>query len=406
LRYYLKNILILMLTKMNKEKILELKKQYADALFLDVVPFWIKNSIDKDCGGYFTCLDRDGSVYDKDKFIWLQARQVWTFSMLYNRYEKNPEWLDIAKHGIDFLEKYGRDKDGNWYFALSQEGFPLVQPYNIFSDCFAALAFGEYALASGDDHCRKISLDTYNNILSRQGNPKGKYTKTIGRNRPLQSFSLPMILANLTRELKWMFNADDYNKFTGIFIDKVMNQFLDQKRMLIFENILSDGSHIDTFEGRLINPGHGIEGMWFVMELAAERNDLQTINKAIDTVLSILDFSWDKKNGGIFYFLDSEGKPPLALEWDQKLWWVHIESLIALLMGYSLTGSEKCAEWFKIMHDYTWSHFPDPQYGEWYGYLNRQGEPLLPLKGGKWKGCYHVPRGLFRCYSLLEQLLK
>jgi N-acylglucosamine 2-epimerase len=391
---------------MNKEKLLEYKKQYADALLLDVIPFWIKNSIDKDCGGYFTCLDRDGSVYDKDKFIWLQARQVWTFSMLYNRLEKKSEWLDIAKHGIDFLEKYGRDKEGNWYFALTQEGLPLVQPYNIFSDCFAALAFGEYALATGSEQYRKISLETYNNILSRQGNPKGKYTKTIGRNRPLQSFSLPMILANLTRELKWMFNADDYDKFTGIFIDKVMNQFLDQKRMLIFENILNDGSHIDTFEGRLINPGHGIEGMWFVMELAAERNDMQTINKAIDTVLSILDFSWDKENGGIFYFLDSEGKPPLALEWDQKLWWVHIESLIALLMGYSLTGNQKCAEWFKIMHDYTWSHFPDPKYGEWYGYLNRRGEPLLPLKGGKWKGCYHVPRGMFRCYSILEQMLK
>jgi N-acylglucosamine 2-epimerase len=393
-----------MLIKMNNKKISGYKNLYNQNLISDVIPFWIKNSVDQQCGGYFTCLDRDGSVYDKDKFIWLQARQVWTFSMLYNRYEKNPEWLEIAGHGKKFLEKYGRDSDGNWYFALSREGLPLVQPYNIFSDCFAALAFGEYSLAAGDDKSREISLKTYNNILSRQKNPKGKYNKTIPQNRPLRSFSLPMILANLTRELKWMFKDEEYEKFTGIFIDKVMNTFLDKKRMLIYENVLEDGSHVDSFEGRLINPGHGIEGMWFVMELAAERNDKETINKAVETVLSILDFSWDKKNGGIFYFLDAEGRPPLALEWDQKLWWVHVEALIALLMGYQLTGNTKCWEWFEVMHEYTWKHFPDPEYGEWYGYLNRQGKPLLPLKGGKWKGCYHVPRGLFRCYSLFKEI--
>lgn len=44
---------------------------------------------------------------------------------------------------------------------------------------------------------------------------------------------------------------------------------------------------------------------------------------------------------------------------------------------------------------YTWQHFPDSLSGlEWFGYLNRQGEILLPLKGGKWKGCFHLPRGL------------
>jgi len=379
--------------------------QYKNGLLNDVIPFWQKYSIDNDFGGYFTALDRSGKVYDKDKFIWLQARQVWTFSMLYNRFQKNEEWLEIAKHGIDFLKTYGRDNNGNWYFSLSQEGAPLIQPYNIFSDCFAALAFGEYSKATGDESCKEISKETYSNILARKDNPKGQYSKTIYKNRPLKSFSLPMILANLTLELKWILGKKNFSEYSEIFLDEIMNSFLDSEQLIIYENVLFEGGNIDTFEGRLINPGHGIEGMGFVMDVAKELGRGKLINKAVDVVLSTLEFSWDKKFGGIFYFMDSKGKPPLSLEWDQKLWWVHLETLVALLAGYFLTGNKKCWEWYEKVHRYAWKHFPDPKYGEWFGYLNREGKPLLHIKGGKWKGFFHVPRSLFRNYQMFAKLV-
>ncbi len=381
-----------------------LKNQYKKALFNDVIPFWEANSIDVEQGGYFTCLDRDGTVYDTDKFVWLQAREVWTFSMLYNRYEKKEEWLRLAKHGIDFLRKYGRDKDGNWYFALRRDGKPLVQPYNIFSDCFTALAFGEYALATNDESCKEISLTTYQNILKRQKHPKGKYTKTIFENRPLNSFSLPMILANITFELKWMLGEEKFTDNSKIFLDTIMNSFLDSDKLIIKENVLPDGTTHDSFEGRLINPGHGIEGMAFVMDVAQTLGDQSTIESAVEVVLSTLEFSWDKKYGGIYYFMDIMGKPPQALEWDQKLWWVHLETLVALLKGYYLTKDKRCMDWYNKVHQYTWARFPDNEYGEWFGYLNRQGNPLLYIKGGKWKGFFHVPRSLFSGYKLAEKI--
>lgn len=379
-------------------------KQYREALRDDVIPFWEKHSIDRVLGGYFSCLDRDGTVYDTDKFIWLQARQVWTFSMLFNRLEQRQQWLDIARHGVDFLRKHGRDADGNWYFSLDQRGNALIQPYNIFSDCFAAMAFSEFARASGDEACRNIALQSYRNILARQDNPKGKYSKIVPGTRPLRSFALPMILANLTMEMSWLLKDTDGQANTESLVNDIMNTFLDKERGIIYEHVAVDGSHPDCFDGRLINPGHGLESMWFVMEIAHQRGDHQTIERAVDTALSILQFGWDEKYGGIFYFLDAQGKPPQQLEWDQKLWWVHVEALVAMLMGYALTGREACWQWFEKLHDYTWSHFPDPQFGEWFGYLNRRGEVLLPLKGGKWKGCFHVPRALFRCWQELRKL--
>ncbi len=382
----------------------ELAKLYKDTLLNNVLPFWEQNSIDGDCGGYFTCLDRAGKVYDTDKFIWLQNRQVWTFSMLYNQLEPRSEWLKIAGHGANFLAEHGRDAQGNWYFSLDRAGNPLVQPYNIFSDCFAAMAFSQYALADGESWAKDVALQAYHNVLRRKDDPKGKYNKTYPGTRSLKSLAVPMILANLTLEMAWLLTESEVDRVLELTVQEVMHDFLDQERGLMFENVAPDGSHVDCFEGRSINPGHGIEAMWFIMDIANRRQDRATIDRAVDVVLNILNFAWDEKYGGIYYFMDADGHPPQQLEWNQKLWWVHAETLVALAMGYRLTGREECWNWYQRVHDYTWAHFADPEQGEWFGYLDRQGEVLLDLKGGKWKGCFHVPRALFMCWQQFAAL--
>jgi N-acylglucosamine 2-epimerase len=379
---------------------------YKDTLLNNVLPFWAQHSIDTEYGGYFTCLDRAGKVYDTDKFIWLQNRQVWTFSMLCNQLEVREDWLKIAAHGANFLAQHGRDAQGNWYFSLDRSGAPLIQPYNIFSDCFAAMAFSQYALASGDARSKDIALQAYQNVLRRKDDPKGKYNKTYPGTRSLKSLAVPMILANLTLEMSWLLPSTELDRVLDLTIREVMSDFLDKESGLMYEHVAPDGSHVDSFEGRLINPGHGIEAMWFMMDIAHRRQDKATINRAVDVVLNILNFAWDEKYGGLYYFMDAQGHPPQQLEWNQKLWWVHVETLVALAMGYRLTGREECWTWYEQLHDYTWSHFADPQQGEWFGYLDRQGEVLLNLKGGKWKGCFHVPRALYLCWQQFEAIAK
>jgi N-acylglucosamine 2-epimerase len=378
--------------------------QYRRALLEDVIPFWERHSIDRECGGFFTCLDRDGTVFDTDKFVWLQARQVWTFSMLFNRVEPRPGWLEIARHGADFLRAHGRAPDGNWYFSLTREGRPLVQPYNIFSDCFAAMALGQYGLAAKDDGAADLARTAYRGILRRQENPKGIYSKLVPGTRPLKNFALPMILCNLALELEHLLPPAETEAAVEACVKAVPGPFLDPEKNIILENIAPDGSRVDSFEGRLLNPGHAVEAMWFLMDIGIRRGDRALVEKAVGVVLSTLEYAWDRGHGGLFYFLDRLGRPPQQLEWDQKLWWVHIETLIALSLGFAQTKRAECWEWYERVHEYTWGHFPDPGYGEWFGYLNRRGEVLLPLKGGKWKGCFHVPRGLFRCWKIFETL--
>lgn len=377
---------------------------YKRQLLTDVIPFWLSNSLDNEYGGYFTCLDEAGCVYDTDKFIWLQARQVWTLAMLYNTVEKRPAWLEAALVGANFLEAHGTDGEGNWYFALNREGKPLVQPYNIFSDCFAAMAFGQLYKATGQDSYAALAKATFHNILKRRSDPKGKYNKQYPDTRPLQNFALPMILCNLVLEIEHLIEPSLVDDTIRYGIQAVMDTFYQQGLSVVLENVTADGRFSDSFEGRLVNPGHGLEAMWFVMDLAKRIGDTALVKKATDIAVQLVEYGWDRKHGGIFYFLDVKGKPMQQLEWDQKLWWVHIEAMIAFAKGYLHTGDERCARWFNKLHDYTWSHFPDAEGGEWYGYLNRRGEVLLPLKGGKWKGCFHVPRGLFQLWKTMEAI--
>ena len=378
--------------------------QYKTELLDSILPFWMKHSVDQQNGGFFTCLDQFGQVYDTDKFIWLQGRQVWCFAYMYNNIEKKQEWLDIAKHGADFLIKHGRDEEGNWYFSLTAEGKPIVQPYNIFSDCFATMAFAALDKASPSDEYKKIALTTFDNIIARRQNTKGKYNKNFPGTRSLKNFSLPMILCNLSLELEHIIGKEKVNELVPDIIHEVMEVFYQPKLGLVLENVNIDGSFADCFEGRLMNPGHTIEAMWFIMDLGIRLNDTSLIDKAVTIMLNTLEYGWDKEYGGIFYFLDIQGHPPQQLEWDQKLWWVHVEALVALAKGFQHTGDMRCKEWFEKVHDYTWSHFKDQQYGEWFGYLNRRGEVLLPLKGGKWKGCFHIPRSLYQVWKTLETL--
>lgn len=384
----------------------EIASRYEKELRENCLPFWLERSQDKEYGGYFSCLNRDGSVYDTDKFIWLQGREVWMFSMLYNNVEKNQEWLDCAIQGAEFLKKYGHDENWDFYFSVNREGRPLVQPYNIFSNTFACMAFAQLAKATGNEEYAQIARRIFERILERRSNPKGQWCKAYPGTRPMKDFALPMIICNMALEIEDILEDKSVLEQTiDTCLHEVFDVFYQPELGCMLENVSSvDGSPVDCFEGREINPGHDLEALWFMMNLGVRRGDKALIEKCVEIALPVIERGWDKEFGGIYYFLDAKGVPQQKLEWDQKLWWVHIESAIAMLKGYQLTGNEKCLEWFLKLDAYLWDNFKDKEYPEWFGYLNRRGEVLLPLKGGKWKGCFHVPRGLYQIWMMSNAL--
>ena len=279
-------------------------EMYKSELLDKVVPFWLKKSQDKEFGGYFTCLLRDGSVFDTDKFIWLQGREVWFFSYLYNKVEKRQEWLDCAVQGGEFLRKYGHDGDYNWYFSLTREGKPIVAPYNIFSYTFAAMAFGQLSLATGNKEYEKIAKATYDKILTKMQNPKGKWNKLVPGTRDLKTFALPMIMCNLSLEIEHLLDKETMQRTINACLHEVMDVFYRPELGLVVENVTTGNELSDSFEGRQLNPGHSIEAMWFMQDMGVRLNRPELIQKAVEIALKMVKKGWDEKYGGIFYFMD------------------------------------------------------------------------------------------------------
>ncbi|MCK4900995.1 MAG: AGE family epimerase/isomerase, partial [Anaerolineales bacterium] len=91
---------------------------------------------------------------------------------------------------------------------------------------------------------------------------------------------------------------------------------------------------------------------------------------------------------------------------DMKFWWPQNEAIIATLMAYQATGNEKYARWHQLIYDWAHQHFPDTEFGEWFGYLHRDGRISNYMKGNIWKGPFHLPRMQLMCWRILEEMKK
>lgn len=391
------------MSNMTGTRVNELADLYRRELLDDVIPFWMKHSLDIEHGGYLTCLDREGAVYGTDKSAWPQARQVWMLSKLYNQVEPRQEWLDAARLGADFLREHAFDAEGRMYFALTRDGRPLYKPWGMFSETFAVIGFAEYAKASGREEYLALAQKTFWDIihwLETDCLPKHSFPET----RKVETHAVPMILLATAQELGQVAPDPRLKRVADDSLERILWRHARDDKRALLETISSDGSVLDSPEGRCINPGHAIESAWFVLREGRSRGDSGIIERALQILDWSLEWGWDKEHGGLLYFVDSEGRPPEQLEWDMKLWWPHTEALYALLLAYKLSGRQLYWGWFEKMHEWTFSHFPDPQYGEWLGYLHRDGSPSLYFKGSMWKGCFHLPRALFLCFKLLEEI--
>lgn len=391
---------------MHPKDIQKYHQLFHEELFDFVIPFWLSHSLDKADGGYFSCLERDGTVFDTDKFAWMQGREIWMFSKLCASYGTRPEWLAAARHGADFMRRHALAPSGDVYFALDKKGRPLIQPYNIYADCFLCTAYAQYARVSGETWAESEALRLYQRIQDRQDDPKGQWTKQIPGARSLCAMSFPMIQMTMARELKGYLPNEVVDPVVKATLDTFFARHVDRERKLIFERVLPDGGHLfDVMEGRLLNPGHGLEILWLIMDVAHSLGDAAMVADCAEMMLWCMDNGWDEKYGGLFYYRDYKNFPLDKIESNMKLWWVHAEAINAMLLAHKLTGDARHLKWFETLCDYSFTHFSDRDGGgEWFGYLERDGSPATTLKGGKWKGFFHLPRTLMLCEQWLKEM--
>lgn len=375
---------------------------YRTSLLEDALPFWFPRCVDREHGGFLHCLDRDGSVVDDDKSVWAQGRMSWMLLMLFNSVERRAEWLEWAESGLRFLERHCFDGDGRMFFHVTRDGRPIRKRRYAFSEAFAAIAFSAHARATGSDPSAARARELFQSFTRWNFTPglmPPKFTDV----RPSIGLAPRMIALVTAQELRLDLGDDALLRgWIDRCIDEIERLFVKPELQCVMETVAPDGKVIDHFDGRTLNPGHAIEGAWFIVREGRHRGD----QRLIDLGCRMLDWmwprGWDPEYGGLFYFRDLHGGPVQEYWHDMKFWWPHNEALIATLLAWTLTGEERYAQRHEQLRAWAFEHFADREHGEWFGYLHRDGRVSVPLKGNLWKSFFHHPRSMWWCWRLCE----
>lgn len=393
-----------------KKYLNEWREHYRRDLTENILPFWLEHGLDRINGGVYTCVDREGHLMDTTKSVWFQGRTAFTYSYAYNNVEKRPEYLEMAKSCIDFIEKHCFDTDGRMYFEVTADGHPLRKRRYVFSECFAVIAMSEYSLATGDTSYAAKALSLFKDILRFINTPGILEPKYLPEKKAI-GHSVTMILINTAACVRKVISDPVLEEQIDKSLYAIRHYFMHPEFKALLECVTPDGKLIDTLDGRVINPGHCIETAWFLLDEAKYRGWDEGKEKEIkEMALQILEWSWnwgwDDEFGGIINFRDCKGFPAQDYSQDMKFWWPQTEGIIASLMAYDATGDARYIDMHRKVNDWAYTHLPDPEYGEWFGYLHRDGSVAQPAKGNLFKGPFHIPRMMIKSSLIIDDILK
>ena len=364
---------------------------YKKDLTENILPFWIEGGVDYKNGGIYTSLDRAGNIYGTDKSVWFQGRALWSFSKAYNAIEKREEYLKTAENIYNFLATC-TDTDGRMYFTVTEDGRGLQKRRYYFSETFAAIGCAEYYKACGKREVLE-SAERYFAVAYDCFTGKIKNTPKINpenmRAKALSPVMIMLATAQVMRSIPEV--SEKYDRIVQECLSEILDGGYLTERALL-ESVSDKGEFMNTPNGRIVNPGHSMEAAWFILSEAIYSKNARAAEVAKKIIDITLPLGLDKKHGGILSFCDIDGKPPVQLEWDMKLWWPQCETLIALRLAYLHFGEEKYKTAFDELLKYTEEHFVDKENQEWYGYLHYDNSVSTTLKGNIFKGPFHIPR--------------
>jgi N-acylglucosamine 2-epimerase len=381
----------------------ECRDLYQRTLLDDVVPVWMKYGFDREYGGIGNILDDEGTVLGHDKYLWSQGRALWTFSALYNRVERRPEWLEFAHHIYKYLSTHGRDEQGRWMYRLDQDGNVVERDTSIYVDGFVMGGLGEYSVAAGNPEALQLALDTYENIQRRLQQPGSYATAPYAVPPGMKVHGVSMIYSFFFYNLGEVAGRPDICEAGLQRAHEILDDFYVPEKDAVLEFVAQDGHFVDSPEGRACVPGHAIEAMWFLLSVFERAGRTERIGECCRLIRRHLELAWDEERGGCRLALDIDGQePPYWGNPTIRAWWVHAEALVATAYAYRHCGEEWCLEWHRRVRDWAFAHYPQSG-GEWTQWLDVDGNKVasagLPVKDP-----FHLPRALIYLIDIFDDI--
>jgi N-acylglucosamine 2-epimerase len=376
---------------------------YRSTLLDDVVPFWMRHGLDRKFGGISNILDDAGNALNHDKFFWSQGRALWTFSALYNRIERRPEWLGFADHIYRYLSTHGRDERGRWMYRLDENGHVLDRDISIYVDGFAMGGLGEYFVATGNQDALRLALETYENVSTRLAQPGSYGTAPYEIPAGTKAHGVAMLYSFFFFQLGEVAQNDAIKAHGLRLAHEILNDFYVPEKDAILEFVAQDGAFVDTPQGRTCVPGHAIEALWFIIALFEKSGESALIPQCCRLIRRHLELAWDEEFGGLMLARDIDGQSPVYWKNPEcKPWWVQVEALVATAYAHLHSGEAWCLEWHRKVQEWAWAHYPVAT-GDWTQWLDRRGHPM-PSSGLPVKDPFHLPRALIYLMNALNRV--
>ena len=383
----------------------ELRQFLHQHLTEHVLPFWFPKLIDQRHGGLNNCVQDDGEVLSTEKYLWSQGRALWVLSKLFNDIDQNSKWLEMAAPISKLLTDYGRNADREWHFNLIEDGTPARETQSIYVDGFCIYGLTEYAKATGHAKSLDTALEAYSDASPKLDDHRLVRTMPHPIPTGYQSHGPLMLFAHVFHELGILSGRENIQQRALELADRILTQHLDPESGQLHEFVVPGGQKDSSDIGQTSIPGHVVESMWFLEEIYRYHGQSEKIPLLLETIRIHLELGWDQQFGGLVLAAHLGGGKP---QWHNplgKIWWPHTESLQALLMTYAHTREKWAEDWYWKIHDYSFTHFPNWDSGDWFHNLDREGKPTIPyLQTLPVKDPFHLPRALIYSIKILDQL--
>jgi mannose/cellobiose epimerase-like protein (N-acyl-D-glucosamine 2-epimerase family) len=365
-----------------------------------ILPFWARHATDREHGGFLTCLTRRGEVYDSTKSAAMNGRMAYAFA---RGHELDPHsgHLDLARHAADFLvERMWDHTHGGWYETADREGVTLDAAKGLFTQAYVLFGLAHYARISGDDALLARLLEAWGLIEERAWDrTHGGYfqrcqqdwsveveAKTISIQ--LDSFKPAHTLYAVTGETRFLERA------RGL-ADLVAGPMRHPRSGAVLEVFTRDLTYDPLATHDQLMFGHNLKAV----RLLVEAHRLTGEHRYLDAARAVLRFAiahgWDRRFGGFYQYAYRSGRLATSTKW----WWSECEGLGALLTMHTVDGNPEYLALAERLMEFCFTHFADPEAGEWYTTCAADGTPLDDRKGWLFKAAYHT---VDACLAVIE----
>ena len=391
----------------------DLKTRVENELRSNILPFWLKHTIDNEFGGFRGQITNNLVVDPRaDKGLILNARILWTFSKAYSVYHEDV-YLTAATRAYDYILRHFWDEEcGGLYWMLNYRGEPCDTKKRVYGQAFTVYALAEYYLATRGDEALKRAIQLHEIIEKTSHDSKfGGYFETYERDWSLakdqrlsevdmdeeksMNTHLHMLEAYATLCRAWKDNGlrNRLRELIEIFLNHIINP-QSHHFVLFFDEDWTPKSGVVSF-------GHDIEGSWLLCEAAEIHGDAQLLKRVHEAVLRMAEAVYQEgidAQGGLVY----EAANGKIIDSD-KHWWPQAEAVVGFLNAYQISGQYH----FRAAAQSTWEfidkYIVDHEHGEWFSKVSRDGVPINNKhKVDSWKCPYHNSRTCFEVMARLK----